>query len=147
MLLLYFQYLRHTSQFIMSKLPACMNSTNRSCFSIWLVYLFVGFWFLFFFFCKCIGNYKLNYHLSINFCLGPLHFGHTSNCFLRFDQQMFDQAFWQPHSTPFSVQKVSEITKSGGWQEEILRINVSSTNIYLFTWQLNSGTLSAKNYW
>jgi len=45
------------------------------------------------------------------------------------------------------VQEVTEITKSGGWQEEILRINASSTNIYLFTWQSNSGNLSAKNYW
>lgn len=33
-----------------------------------------------FLFCKFIGNYKLNCLLSINFCLGPLHSGHTSNC-------------------------------------------------------------------
>lgn len=60
---------------------------------------------------------------------------------------MFDQAFWQPHSIPFSVQEVTAITKSDSWQEEILRITVSSTNMYLFTQQANSGSLSAENYW
>ena len=69
-LLLYFQYLGHTGQFIISKLPASMDSTNRS--------VVLGL----FLFCKCIGNYKSNCHVSINFCLGPLRFGHTSNYLL-----------------------------------------------------------------
>lgn len=107
----------HTGQFKMSKSPACMDSTNRSI----VLGLFLS--------CKWIG--KLNFVIyNLIFTKAPYLFCHVPN-FL-FALWSVDVWSWILGNPSFSVQEGRELSKSGGWQENILKLNVSILPVILF---------------